>query len=340
MMGVKQFSRTARNLALVAVALGSVTLANAATITSNIATTGTMSGDLSATGTVDLNSASGTFKQWVLFSHVNIGVSASPQTVGLTQTTPTAVGPLNGGGTFNLQYDNFTPGTPLNLIEAGSPHAIDLDLNGATNVPLGFVADPISISTSLGSFDLVLTFNGQISDFDFVSNASSAANPFYTNTGDFKVTIGGTVTGQLVGVPIIGNVNLGTITTLSPTDLMFGGGILGQVALTDLDGGYPPPYPHDMQANFSLNATGLSIPVPLSEALNVNQSASIPNGQSGFSQLNVDATLNATITLADIIYSYTGQVNDTLVPEPTSFVLFSMVGLGLACGRFRRRRNG
>lgn len=309
----------------------SATVVNAGIVVSNIGVNGSFSATLGGGGTADLNSASGTFRQWLLFTHANIGVSANPQNVPITVSSP-GVNSLSASGTVNLEYNNVTPGTPLTV------HSAVLDLTGGNPIPYAINVGNIQINTSLGNFNLALTATGSITNFGFVSTGAGAVSGgAFALPGTFSALIGGTVTGQLVGVPIIGNVNLGTITSFSGEEIEFEGLVPGEVTTTDLDG-IGDPFPHDMLANFQVDLGDLEINVPLDLPLNVAISQSIPNGQSGFSVLNVDAQLNAELILSNINYNLEGTVAQTLqnVPEPTSATL-ALLGLTAMTG-FRRRR--
>lgn len=313
--------------------------ASAVSATSNIPVSGSFSSTIGVTGNAQLTSASGNFKQWLAFFHANIGVSASAQTVGVTMTSSPNVN-VNGSGTANLTYDPLTPGTPQALTQALPTRALDIDINGAggLNTPINFdlAVGNLNINTSLGTFQLQLTIDAEITDLTFKSTAGSAANPGYLTPGDLTATLNGAVTGKLVNVPILGTLNLGTLYTLTNAPLSFNVPLPGSVSTSDVQGG-APPYPNDMQATFALSVMGLSIPFPFTQPLNVATSQSVPNGQSGFSSLNVNANLNATITLENPTYSYTGVAPNALVPEPATALLF---GLGIGGLVFAGRRRG
>jgi len=332
-------SAAARTLAALPALLWLAADASAAPVTSNIPINGNFSTTIGVSGNAQLTSASGNFKQWLLFTHANIGVSASAQTVGVSLTSSPNVN-VNGSGTANLTYDPVTPGTPLALTQSGPTRALDIDINGVggANTPINFdlAIGNLNINTSLGTFQLKLSINAAITDLTFQSTAGSTANPSYLTPGDLTATLNGVVTGTLVNVPILGNVNLGTLYTLTNAPLSFNIPLPGAVTTADLQGG-APPYPNDLQATFAVNATGLTIPFPFTQPLNVATSQSVPNGQSGFSSLTVNANLNATISLANPAYTYNGVAPNVLVPEPATALLF---GLGIGGLAFAGRRRG
>ncbi len=68
----------------------------------NVPLSGIFNAGVSGGGTATLNSASGNFKQWLVFTHANIGVTAAKQTVGLTVAPVAAKNYVNcftGSGT-------------------------------------------------------------------------------------------------------------------------------------------------------------------------------------------------------------------------------------------------
>jgi len=331
---------TTRSVALAAlVVLAYATHASATVVNSNIPVSGPFSAKLTGSGNASITGASGQFWQWTLFTHTKLNVSAGAQSVPLTMNPVNATN-MPASGTVNLDYDDVTPGTPINL------NSFVGDLNGAggsnTNIPFTINAGNMTINVqNLGNFQLKLTINGTISDLTFAStggylgidNTGAFANP-----GDFTAVIGGSVTGQLVNVPLLGTINLGTLTTLAPTPTVFSGGVAGVATLSDLQGG-APPFPNDMLANFAANLA-LAIPVPFSTPIAVNQpNNNVPNGSSGFKTLFINGAINANLSLSDIAYSLSGTVPQTLVPEPSSFALAGMAVLGMASVVYRRRKR-
>jgi hypothetical protein len=309
--------------------------AGATSVTSNIPVTGNFQSTIQVSGNATLNSASGTFKQWLLFTHANIGVTASSQTAPVSLTSNPNVN-VNGGGTVNLTYDDATPGTPQALTQ-GPPNAMDIDINGSTSIPFDLAVGNININTSLGTFQLQLTVDADITDLTFLSSTTTSivGNNYFAN-GTLAALLNGNVNGTLVNVPILGTVNLGTLYTLVDAPLSFAIPLPGVATTTDLEGGVPP-FPNDMQADFQLSVPGIQVPFPFTQPILLALSQTVPNGQSGFSVLNVDATLNATITLADPQYLYSGVVSQTLVPEPSVALLLGAGLSGLAVAGRRRR---
>jgi hypothetical protein len=301
--------------------------ARAASVTSSIPVVGNFQSGIGVTGNAQLHSASGTFKQWLLFTHANIGVSASPQTVGVSLTSSPNLN-VNGSGTVGMTYDDVSPGTPQTI------DSVNIDINGAggSNTPINFdlSVSNLNINTSLGTFQLQLSVDAAITDLVFGSTGATSViggnGGLYASPGNLAATLNGIVTGKLVNVPILGTINLGTLYNIVNAPLAFAVPLPG-IATTSDPEPTTNPDPHDMIADFSLSVTGLSIPFPFAVPIDIAMSQSVPNGQSGFSVLNVDADLNAQITLSDPQYLYTGTVPNVLVPEPSVALL---VALGLA----------
>jgi hypothetical protein len=308
--------------------------ARAASVTSTIPVAGNFQSGIGVTGNAQLHSASGTFKQWLLFTHANIGVSASAQTVGVSLASNPNVN-VNGSGAVGMTYDDSTPGTPQTL------NSVNIDINGAggSNTPINFdlnVAN-LNINTSLGTFQLQLSVDAAITDLVFGSTGATSViggnGGLYASPGNLAATLNGIVTGRLVNVPILGTINLGTLYNIVNAPLAFAIPLPGNATTSDAE---PLSlYPHDMIANFALSVSGLSIPFPFAVPIDIAMSQSVPSGQSGFSVLNVDADLNAQITLSNPSYSYTGSVANVLVPEPSVALLVALGLCGLGVGARR-----
>lgn len=308
--------------------------AGAASVTSSIPVAGNFSAGIGVSGNAQLHSASGTFRQWLLFTHANIGVSASPQTVGVGLTSNPNLN-VNGSGTVNMTYDDYTPGEPQTV------NSMNVDINGAggANTPINFdlSVGNMNINTSLGTFQLQLSVDAAITDLVFGSTGASSViggnGGLYSMPGNLAATLNGIVTGRLVNVPILGTINLGTLFNIVNAPLSFAIPLPGTATTTDLEPGAPPT--HDMLAEFALAVTGLSIPFPFSVPVDVALNQSVPSGQSGFSVLNVDADLNATITLSNPNYYYSGVVPGGIIPEPSTALLLAFGLAGVAAARRR-----
>lgn len=312
--------------------------ARAATINSNIPVAGAFDATLGGSGVANLASASGTFRQWIpgpfgTGFHANIGVSAAAQTAGLSIPNVNP-GTMAASGNVDMDYDDFTPGTPQFI------NSFNADLNGATTIPFVINVGSLNINTSLGTFQLQLAVTGNITDIDFNSTGGSPViggnGGLYNVPGDFSITLNANVTGQLVNVPLIGNVNLGTITTIPSTVLPFSASLPGFATTSDLDGGLPP-FPNDMLANFqALLAGNIDVPLQLPLAVAINQS--IPSGQSGFSVLNVAGDIDATLSLSNVGYNLNGTVPQVLVPEPSTLAMGTFAVMVLSVLGWRRRK--
>lgn len=311
-----------------------LTLSPARAATVSVPLAGIFNAGVSGGGTATLNSASGNFKQWLGFFHANIAVTASKQTVGLTVATVPATN-YSASGSSNLDY--------VSDVNLGGPtpnqvNSLSADLNGGSIINFDLTVGNIVINTSLGNFNLALTFDGQVDDLDFNGTGPSAPGAFYNVPGNYDAIINGKVNGTLVGVPLIGNVSLGTLYTL-PTNTLVSvpGSLPGVVALADGSGGLGP-YPATLLANYAFAFPGnLSFPIDLPFA--VHQTATVPNGKSGFSKLDIDGIINATLTLTNPQYNLNGSVANGVIPEPSSFALAGLGGIGLALAAWKRRRK-
>jgi hypothetical protein len=314
-----------------------VASAPAAASTVSVPLTGLFNSSVGGGGTADLNGASGTFKQWVgigkFGSHTNLSVSASPQTVGVTVSPVAATNySASGSSSLDIQPDvNFGGPSPLSV------NSLSADLNGSSIINADITIGNLNISTSLGTFQLQLFFDGQINDLDFVSTGASGIVPvdLYNSPGNYLAEIQGAVTGKLVNVPIIGSVNLGTLYTLSPTVVPVAGSLPGIATLTDGSGG-SGPYPATLLANLAASLPTLNVPLELPFSVAINQS--VPNGSSGFSVLNASGTIHANLQLGNPSYNLNGSAVSAVVPEPSTLALAGLGALGLGLAAWRRRR--
>lgn len=287
---------------------------------------------VSGSGTATLNSLSGTYKQWVLFTHTNLNISANPQTVNLS--IPNSGGTYNSTGSTTLQYQSEAPPTPVSV------DSLSINLLGGGSVPVNLNIDPIQVSTSLGNFGLQLSFSGQISSLNFASNAPADASlGGYSSPGTIEAVISGNVNATLTGVPLVGNISLGSIYTLDPQAVTTDFDLPGLIALSDLSGGNGP-YPADMGVGLSFPNILAGLVIPLTLPFNINQSASIPNGSSGISSLVASGQINANLTIGSLQYSLTGVVpGGVAVPEFSSLGLATVGVLGFAIPMWRRRKS-
>lgn len=299
----------------------------------NVPLAGTFNAGLTGSGTATLNSASGTFKQWLVFTHANINVTASKQTVPITVSNVAATN-YAASGNSNLDYvEDVNLGGPT----PNQVNSLTADLNGNTAINADIQVGNININTSLGTFQLKLTFDGQLNDLDFISTGPSPPGAAYNVPGNYVAEIQGVVSGQLVNVPIIGTVNLGTLFTLTPTLVPVAGSLPGLVSLADGSGGLGP-YPATLLANYAVPPLP-NLNVPLSLPFNVAINQTIKSGQSGFSVLNAAGQIDAVLTLVNPQYNLNGSVANAVIPEPSSVALASLGAIGLALAAWKRRRS-
>ncbi|MBI2825043.1 MAG: PEP-CTERM sorting domain-containing protein [Planctomycetia bacterium] len=304
---------------------------------------GTFSASLTpgAGSQLHIGTISGNFKQHVSsFLNLNFGISASNQNSTLT-LTPSSISTNNASGTAVLEYDNFTPGTPLFLDNFVA------NLSDGATAPVNIGASAVNVSFgSLGSFPITMNFAGTLSNVTFTTSpvppaGTNPANPVYFNAGNYSVTISGAVTGSLVLPLGLGTLPLGTLFTLPATPVTFPGVLPGVVTLSDI-GPNTPPYtgtPNDMLAQFAANLGAAQFPFSFSTPVNTSITNSIPANSSGVTQLTISgSSLNANIVLTNLQYDLRGITTGTLIPEPASVGLAGLALAGLVGFAIKRRK--
>ncbi len=295
---------------------------------------------LSATGNAALTSASGNYRTWtnipfIGFVSTNTGLSASSQSPSITMPNVN-IANAPASATSNITYDNHAPPSNLSL------NSLNADLNGAgaanQNYPFTISAGAINVSSSLGTFPLTLTVNGQITDarFDSSGTPADASSGLYSIPGTLSLTIQGTVNGSIsiLGIPI----SLGTIYTLPSTTLPIVTSLPGAMVLTDLSGG-AGPYPANMKVDLlagGIPSVNFSTSLPFSGVL-----ATDPGGHTaGLTSLIVGAgsALNVTFTLGNPQYDLNGTLPLAVVPEPGSLAIAGLGFLAMAGLCWRKKQ--
>ena len=329
----------ALTLAAAIVGLFFASRASATLVSSNISMAGPFSASISGNGNLNLQSASGNYQVGLGFTHTNASLSASSQTVPLTFTPVNATN-LPASGSMNATYDDQVSSVPNNI---DSINSIGMDLNGAggsnQNIPFTVTSGSVSINVAgLANIGVIFTLSGTLSDLRYDSSTQSqVSGGSFTSTGTFTAILSGTVTAHTSGLI---NISLGTVDTIAPSPVTFGGGILGLATTSDLSAPNSP-FPHTMGTVVAANLTGLTATFPFNIPTTGNQlvsfSASVGNGSSGLTSMTALGTITSNLTLSNPNYSFSGSTPLALVPEPSSFVLgaFGLVGMGF-CVRRRR----
>jgi len=200
------------------------------------------------------------------------------------------------------------------------------------------------MSTTLGNVTMTPTFGGTISGITFTSSASAdASSGLAAIPGTYSVTLNGSVTGVLA-VPLVGNVNIGTLYTLpTNTVVTFDGYLPAFVSLSDTGvpygAGIDALHPNNMLADFAANLGSEVIPFSFVAPLNVDATYSVGNTSSGLTAIHVhNTTLTANLNLSNLAFDLSGQAASVLVPEPGSVVLGGMALVGFVGLAFRRRQ--
>jgi hypothetical protein len=288
------------------------------------------------------SAVAGNYKQrTVVFGvpiNTNIGFSAQNATGNLTLNPSTiGVSTANNTGTANLDYDNFSPGSPLILQSFSSV----LSDGVVTNMQINSTSIPLTASGI--SLSLVPQFNGTIKNISFSSTGNvDVSGGGGLIPGNYSVTLNGSVTGTLF---LLG-ANIGSTGTLFtlPTDtqVTFAGTLPVGVALSDtgipFGGGLTTVNKNTMLAAFGANLGSLQLPFSFVAPLATSTNFSVPSNQSGVTSIRIqNTTLTANIILSNVQYNETGKVPNTLVPEPSTLALGSLALVGLL-GMVARRK--
>lgn len=319
-----------------------VAQANADVITSSVNVNGTtpttgFTAVITASGSATVN---GSGKLNTLFGGTQ-SFSLPNQTVPINLVGGQVSVVTNPTGTVSVAYDNSSLGV-------SQLTGANINLLNGSNVPIAFQPVTFNISTSIIGINvnlgLDLNVTGALTSLIYHSTGGSpplgGTNPaFYAIPGLFD--IGGSV--QATGsTSILGiNVSLGQlinedISQNNVDALSSIGGLPGVATLTDIV--TPNPATDDLGANFAFPDLGIAIPSDVVQSGTITQN---PGGGSfgSLNSLNINYSLNLTLTLSHISYNLSGTVPGVVVPEVSTLVMTGLAGVGLVGAGVRKLRR-
>lgn len=342
------FRRRVSRLPIASAVLASaafVAQANADVITVNVPVTGTtpttgFTATVTASGSATVN---GNGRLNTLFGGTQ-SFSLPNQTVPINLVGGQVNIVRNPSGNFSVAFDDSTLG--VNNLTGGSVNL----LNGSP-VPIAFQPVTFDISTSiLGigiNLDLDLNLSASINSLIYNSTGASpplgGINPaFYTLPGTFDIGANVQATGatSILGI----NVSLGTLINENINEtgidaLSSLGGLPGIATLTQLV--TPNPASDDLGANFAFPNLGISLPTSINESGTVAQNPG-GGGFGSLNSLNINYSVNLTLTLSNFSYNLSGVAPGAVVPEVSTLVMTGLAGvglLGMGVRKIRRRKS-
>lgn len=243
--------------------------------------------------------------------HETITIPHQTRSLDLNPTTLTS-NPV-GGATIG-----FDQGTLAN------PTLADLNVDFRNGAAWNFAFNPIVFDLDVedvGNVGLRLNLFGSIGQISFAADPGAVpASPGYGIPGQFTTAISGTVTA--VAQDVIGGVDfdLGQIASLDSMNVS-SFVLPGSMALSTNG----PPYPSILFADLDLNLP-ISVPLSISQSGHIEQ---VEGHGSGNVDLFLDYSIDGNLILSNLNYSLHGFANDAVVPEPGSFALAGLGGVGL-----------